>query len=215
MSLTDWVPYRSEESDMKFDVETNQDTRKKVLSFRGTVGEVYLIPEKKYGIRGHLSGCFRTLYTKKLMKPLDEIRIYCMMSADDVRTTGSCYVASLNTNRQVYLRKYTQGLINSGETLVCLRLPANYKRGVFGLMWIYDPLVRSGVFFRGLLSVNPEKPEETYRLFDCVDTDNPLLSSEGEGFGVYSSQDESGITEIHIERTALHKIQYGSTPEPL
>ena len=208
MSINDWVSHKSLGSDITSEIILNEETNKKALNFQGTNGEMYFLPKEQYNIRGQLSGCFRLLYTKKTSPPLSEVRIYCMLSEEDVTTQGSCYVASINSNRQVFLRKYTQGLVGDSEVLACLRLPANYNRGVFGLMWTYDPVVRPGVFFRGLLSVKPDKPEDAYRLFDCLDTDNPLITSAGEGFGIYAE----GFTDALIERTALHKLQYTNAP---
>ena len=210
MSLTDWVSHESGTSNLTSEIVFNEETHKKSLRFQGTLGELYFLPKKEFNIRGQLSGCFRFLYTKKMSSPLSEVRIYCMMSKEDIHQDGSCYVASLNANKQVFLRKYVNGLSGESTLLACLKLPANYNRGVFGLTWAYDPLVRPGVFFRGLLSVKPDKPEDAYRLFDCLDTDNPLTTSDGEGFGVCIPTD--GSTDILIERTALHKLQYTNAP---
>ncbi len=208
MSLNNWVRYSCPSCDVVVKTFRHKETQRNVLDVQGYKGQFYMLPQKEHNIRGHTSGCFRILFTKTPdFPPTSEIRIYCMVSEENlVDNRGSCYVAALNGNRQVSLYKYTKGINTDPEVLCSLRLPAEYRQGVFGLMWAYNPAVREGLFLRGLLSVDPKNSQNAYRLFDYVDTNDPLVISDGEGFGVSIPEQQS--TQVYFERTSLHLLRY-------
>src|SRR6267378_2537784 len=73
----------------------------------------------------------------------------------------------LRGDRRVSLLKYTEGLRTSPNILVTLRLPAEYKHGMFGLLWAYTPLIRPGVFFRCMLRAHSS--QKSFCLFEYLD----------------------------------------------
>ncbi len=208
MSIQNWITNSCATSDIVVKRMQHAESKRMALDMQGYEGTTFLVPRRDHNVRGRLSGCFRTLFTKTQDFPeQSEIRIYCMMSDESLRVPGSyCYAAGLSGNKRITLYKYTNSIAESPEILCSLRLPAEYKRGVFGLIWVYNPQIREGVFLRGLLSVDPQNPQNAFRLFDYVDTDNPLTQSDGEGFGLSIPLRE--YTHALFERTSLHAVQH-------
>lgn len=210
MALNDWDRYLTPDCNMVLIVKEGEPYN--CLDTRGDRGDMYLLPRRDYNLRGHSAGCFRVLFTKHIFPASSEVRIYTMLSQEDITREGSCYAVALDGNQQVILYKYLEGGLSSTPQVLCsLRLPGDYKKGVFGLMWVHDPAVREGVFFRGLLCLDPKNPQNAYRLFDYVDTDSPLVTTCGEGFGLSISQ--KNYTQVFFEKTALHQLHYKDPKE--
>lgn len=214
MSIADWVPYVTPKGSISHCIGTIQDgsdTPKRFLNIEGEKkGHFYLLPNEEHaaGIRGQMSGCFRTLYRQEVFPLTSEIRIYCMMSQENLQRGASCYAAGLTGDRRIILYKYSRGLVSIPEVLCSLRLPGLYRQGVLGLMWSYNPRMVEGVFLRSFLSVKPEDPQQTFRLFDYLDRDNPLTETIGEGFGVSLTQSDK--TRVIFRKTALHAVAFQS-----
>ncbi len=219
MGLDDWGKYRSAFADIHA-VRIDGENGRKSLVLRGTKGYMYFLPKKDSTTmtRGIISGCFRVIYEIKEFSSLSEMRIYCMMSKEDIRENGNCYSIALHEGRRISLYKNFNGLDHNHQILTSLKLPSAYKRGILSLVWSYVPEIRTGVFLRGFLSVDPRDPKKTYRLFDYIDEDNPFTVSEGEGFGMLIGNDDDDgidnkINSIIIEGVSLHSLKYNDPEE--
>lgn len=208
MSLNDWNTY-STVSPQNLEVQivpSRDNPERKCLNVIGVTGELYLVPrEQENTNRGQISGCFRTVYLTDDLPGDSEIRIYCMLSQEDIRESGHVYVTCLQGTRRVSLLKYTEGLCSYPESLVSLRLPKIPPKAIFGLMWGQSDAFE-GVLFRGILGLDVTMPEKMVRLFDYLDTNEPLLDTVAEGFGVCINEPE--FTSVCFEKTALHSIEF-------
>ncbi len=211
MSLSDWTVYTApNENTILPTVSTaKQDKNVSTLNLRGKNGHAYLLPQHQE--TGYTSACLQVAFHKKVFSEFSEIRLYCMLSHKDIRNDGQGYVAALHGDKRVSLFKYTNGLYKSPHSLISLRLPAEYKQGMFGLLWAYEPTIRPGVFFQCFLNVTPNSPQSVFRLFEYLDKNDPLPLSEGEGFGMSNFQKK--IAQASFTRITLRTLTFTDPKE--
>jgi len=208
MSLDDWVPLTT--GDLTFSVAPGASfTRpdQDCLLAEGTTGTGYLVPKAEHGMRGQVAGVMRTGFQKMFLAPDGEVRIYCMLSAEDIRTEGQCYAFAVNNAAEAFLLKYHDGLAQDPVVLQHVRLSFNPAIVYLGLLWVHDTGVfRDSTYLEGLMGTDVGNPGKQTKIFQYHDVRDPLLTSTAEGIGVRIA--DEALTQVMVDTTTLHRVKY-------